>query len=212
MEMEESTKIILYYRVSTSAQDYSHQQSALRKYAKTHHYEIVKEFGEKISGGKKIEERAAIRELLDFVKTNKVDKVVVYEASRLSRRQIDFLSIIEQLTELGVSLYILQNGLETLLPDKTPSPVSNLVLGLMSQFNSLEKTLIRARMSIGYEHHRASGGRVGRKEGYRKSEDEYRLTYDREIALLSKGNTLKDVRAITGTSINTLRKLKANYC
>ena len=210
--MEESTKIILYYRVSTSAQDYSHQQAALRKYAKTHHYEIVKEFGEKISGGKKIEERAAIRELLDFVKTNKVDKVVVYEASRLSRRQIDFLSIIEQLTELGVSLYILQNGLETLLPDKTPSPISNLVLGLMSQFNSLEKTLIMARMSIGYEHHRASGGSVGRKVGYRKSEDEYRLTYDREIALLSKGNTLKDVRAITGTSINTLRKLKANYC
>lgn len=210
--MEESTKIILYYRVSTSAQDYSHQQAALRKYAKTHHYEIVKEFGEKISGGKKIEERAAIRELLNFVKTNKVDKVVVYEASRLSRRQIDFLSIIEQLTELGVSLYILQNGLETLLPDKTPSPIANLVLGIMSQFNSLEKTLIRARMSIGYEHHRASGGSVGRKVGYRKSEDEYRLTYDREIALLSKGNTLKDVRAITGTSINTLRKLKANYC
>lgn len=212
MEIEESTKIILFYRVSTSAQDYSHQQSALRKYAKTHHYEIVKEFGEKISGGKKIEERAAIRELLDFVKTNKVDKVVVYEASRLSRRQIDFLSIIEQLTDLGVSLYILQNGLETLLPDKTPSPIANLVLGIMSQFNSLEKTLIRARMSIGYEHHRASGGSVGRKVGYRKSEDEYRLTYDREIALLSKGNTLKDVRAITGTSINTLRKLKANYC
>ena len=212
MEMEERTKIILYYRVSTSAQDYSHQQAALRKYAKTHHYEIVKEFGEKISGGKKIEERAAIRELLDFVKTNKVDKVVVYEASRLSRRQIDFLSIIEQLTDLGVSLYILQNGLETLLPDKTPSPIANLVLGIMSQFNSLEKTLIRARMSIGYEHHRASGGSVGRKVGYRKSEDEYRLTYDREIALLSKGNTLKDVRAITGTSINTLRKLKANYC
>lgn len=210
--MEESTKIILFYRVSTSAQDYSHQQSALRKYAKTHHYEIVKEFGEKISGGKKIEERAAIRELLNFVKTNKVDKVVVYEASRLSRRQIDFLSIIEQLTDLGVSLYILQNGLETLLPDKTPSPIANLVLGIMSQFNSLEKTLIRARMSIGYEHHRASGGSVGRKVGYRKSEDEYRLTYDREIALLSKGNTLKDVRAITGTSINTLRKLKANYC
>jgi DNA invertase Pin-like site-specific DNA recombinase len=210
--MEERTKVVLYYRVSTSAQDYSHQQAALRKYAKTHHYEIVKEFGEKISGAKKIEERAAIKELLDFVQSNKVDKVVIYEASRLSRRQIDFLSIIEQLTELGVSLYILQNGLETLLPDKTPSPISNLVLGLMSQFNSLEKTLIRARMSIGYEHHRASGGSVGRKVGYRKSEDEYRLTYDREIALLSKGNTLKDVRAITGTSINTLRKLKANYC
>ena len=210
--MEEKTKVVLYYRVSTSAQDYSHQQAALRKYAKTHHYEIVKEFGEKISGAKKIEERAAIKELLDFVQSNKVDKVVIYEASRLSRRQIDFLSIIEQLTELGVSLYILQSGLETLLPDRTPSPIANLVLGIMSQFNSLEKNLIRARMSVGYEHYRDKGGRVGRKNGYRKSESEFRTQYDREISLLKIGNSLSDVRAITGTSINTLRKLKANYC
>lgn len=210
--MEEITKVVIYARVSTSAQDYTRQVTELRKYARKQNYEIVKEFSEKISGGKKIEERAAIRELLDFVKFNKIDKVLIYEASRLSRRQLDFLSVIEQLTELGVSLYIQQNGLETLLPDKTPSPVANLVLGILSNFNSLEKNLIRARMASGYQHHRASGGRVGRKEGYRKSEDEYRLTYDREIALLSKGNTLKDVRAITGTSINTLRKLKANYC
>ena len=159
--MEERTKVVIYARVSTSAQDYTRQITELRKYAKKQNYEIVKEFSEKISGGKKIEERAAIKELLDFVKDNKVDKVVVYEASRLSRRQLDFLSIIETLTELGVSLYILQNGLETLLPNKTPSPVANLVLGILSQFNSLEKNLIRARMSSGYEHHRASGGRVG---------------------------------------------------
>ena len=210
--MEERTKVVLYARVSTSAQDYTRQITELRKYAKKQNYEIVKEFSEKISGGKKIEERAAIKELLDFVKSNKVDKVAIYEASRLSRRQLDFLSIIEQLTELGVSLYILQNGLETLLPNRTINPIANLVLGIMSQFNSLEKNLIRARMASGYEHHRASGGRVGRKEGYRKSEDEYRTTYDREIALLSKGNTLADVRAITGTSINTLRKLKEKYC
>lgn len=210
--MEERTKVVLYARVSTSAQDYTRQITELRKYAKKQNYEIVKEFSEKISGGKKIEERAAIKELLDFVKSNKVDKVAIYEASRLSRRQLDFLSIIEQLTELGVSLYILQNGLETLLPNRTINPIANLVLGIMSQFNSLEKNLIRARMASGYEHHRASGGRVGRKEGYRKSENEYRTTYDREITLLSKGNTLKDVRAITGTSINTLRKLKENYC
>ena len=172
----------------------------------------MKEFSEKISGGKKIEERIAIKELLDFVKSNKVEKVLVYEASRLSRRQLDFLSIIETLTELGVSLYILQNGLETLLPNRTVNPIASLVLGIMSQFNTLEKNLIRARCASGYEHYRDKGGRVGRKKGYRKSEADYRTTYDREIALLSKGNTLADVRAITGTSINTLRKLKDKYC
>ena len=210
--MEERTKVVIYARVSTSTQDYTRQITELRNYAWKQNYQIVKEFSEKISGGKKIEERAAIKELLDFVQTNEVDKVLVYEASRLSRRQLDFLSIIEQLNEAGVSLYILQNGLETLLPNKTVNPIAGLVLGIMSQFNSLEKNLIRARMASGYEHHRALGGRVGRKEGYRKSEDEYRTTYDREIALLSKGNTLADVRAITGTSINTLRKLKEKYC
>ena len=210
--MEDRTKVVLYARVSTSAQDYTRQITELRKYAKKQNYEIVKEFSEKISGGKKIDERAAIKELLDFVKTNKVDKVMVYECSRLSRRQLDFLSIIEQLTEAGVSLYILQNGLETLLPDGKPNPIANLCFGIIAEFNNLEKNLIRARMTSGYEHHRSSGGRVGRKEGYRKSENEYRTTYDREITLLAKGNTLKDVRSITGTSINTLRKLKENYC
>ena len=210
--MEERTKVVIYARVSTSTQDYTRQITELRNYAWKQNYKIVKEFSEKISGGKKIEERAAIRELLDFVKSNKVEKVLVYECSRLSRRQLDFLSIIEQLTEARVSLYILQNGLETLLPDGRPNPIANLCFGIIAEFNNLEKHLIRARMASGYEHHRASGGRVGRKEGYRKSEDEYRTTYDREIALLSKGNTLADVRAITGTSINTLRKLKEKYC
>lgn len=209
--MEERTKVVIYARVSTSAQDYTRQITELRKYAKKQNYEIVKEFSEKISGGKKVEERAAIKEMLDFIKTNKVDKVLIYECSRLSRRQLDFLSIIEQLTEAGVSLYILQNGLETLLPDGKPNPIANLCFGIIAEFNNLEKNLIRARMASGYEHHRASGGKVGRKEGFRKSEEDYRMNYEREISLLAKGNTLKDVRAITGTSINTLRKLREKY-
>lgn len=212
IKMEERTKVVIYARVSTSAQDYTRQITELRKYAKKQNYEIVKEFSEKISGGKKVEERTAIKEMLDFIQFNKVEKVLIYECSRLSRRQLDFLSIIEQLTEQGVSLFILQNGLETLLPDGKPNPIANLCFGIIAEFNTLEKNLIRARMSSGYEHHRASGGSVGRKEGYRKSEEEYRRNYEREIALLQKGNTLADVRAITGTSINTLRKLKEKYC
>ena len=192
--------------------DYTRQITELRNYAWKQNYKIVREFSEKISGGKKIEERAAIKELLDFVKSNNVEKVLIYECSRLSRRQLDFLYIIEQLTEARVSLYILQNGLETLLPDGRPNPIANLCFGIIAEFNNLEKNLIRARMASGYEHHRASGGRVGRKEGYRKSEEDYRTHYDREITLLQKGNTLADVRDITGTSINTLRKLKEKYC
>ena len=94
IKMEERTKVVIYARVSTSTQDYTRQITELRNYAWKQNYQIVKEFSEKISGGKKIEERAAIKELLDFVKSNNVEKVLVYECSRLSRRQLDFLFII----------------------------------------------------------------------------------------------------------------------
>lgn len=115
--MEPRTSVVIYCRVSTSRQDTEHQLKALRDYSRKNHYNVVKEFSEQISGAKKIQERLALRELMDYVRENKVDKVLIFECSRLSRRASDFLNIIEELNELGVSLYILQNGLETLLPD-----------------------------------------------------------------------------------------------
>ena len=67
IKMEERTKVVIYARVSTSTQDYTRQITELRKYAKKQNYEIVKEFSEKISGGKKVEERTAIKEILVFI-------------------------------------------------------------------------------------------------------------------------------------------------
>jgi DNA invertase Pin-like site-specific DNA recombinase len=81
--MEERTKVVIYARVSTSAQDYTRQITELRNYAWKQNYQIVKEFSEKISGGKKIEERVAIKELLDFVQDNKVEKVLFYDIANI---------------------------------------------------------------------------------------------------------------------------------
>ena len=47
----------------------------------------------------------ALSDLLDYVENNKVDKVLIYECSRLSRRAVDFLAVIEQLIEQGVSVF-----------------------------------------------------------------------------------------------------------
>ena len=202
------TKVCIYARVSTVSQDYDRQLSELRKYADSMGYEVVREFSEKISGAKKIAEREALTELLNFVEKNKVKKILIYECSRLSRRIVDFLSVIEYLTTLKVSVYILQNGLETLLPNGQPNQISQLALGILSQFNSLERTLIRSRMESGYNHFRECGGKVGRKSGYRKTDDQMREEYVEEIKLLRKGISLKNIYRITGTSTNTLLKLK----
>lgn len=201
-------RICIYARVSTQGQDYQRQLTELRDYAERMNYEVVREFSEKISGAKTIAERQALTDLLDFAATNHIDKVLVYECSRISRRAIDFLQVIEQLTQMKVSVYILQNGLETLMADGSVNPIAQLVLGIIGQFNSMERSLIRSRMSSGYKVYRANGGKVGRKEGYRKSEEAMREQYTKEMSLLRKGISLRNVQSITGTSVNTLRKLR----
>ncbi len=201
-------RVVIYARVSTTGQDYQRQLSELRGYASRMNYEVIHVFAEKISGAKKVAEREALTDLLKYVEENEVDKVLIYECSRLSRRAVDFLQVIEYLTEHGISVYIHQNGLETLLSDGSPNPIAQLVLGILAQFNSMERGLIRSRMQSGYNHFRQQGGKVGRKVGYRKSEDELREQYGKEIQLLRKGLSLRNIAAITGTSTGTLQKIK----
>lgn len=203
-------KVVIYTRVSTQGQEYERQLAELRDYAARMNYEVVEEFSEKVSGAKKVEEREALMSLLRYVEAHKVDKVLIYECSRLSRRAIDFLTVIEHLSSLKVSVYILQNGLETLMEDGSVNPIASLVLGIIGQFNSMERSLIRSRMASGYKHYReVLNGTVGRKKGYRKSDEQMKEQYSKEIQLLRKGLSLRNIQAITSTSVNTLRKLKA---
>ena len=201
-------KVVIYARVSTKTQEFDRQVTELREYASKMEYEVVAEFTEKISGAKKVEEREALTELLAYTETHKVDKVLIYECSRLSRRAVDFLTVIENLTLRKISVYIHQNGLETLLPNGQPNPIAQLVMGILAQFNSMERSLIRSRMESGYNHYRVNGGKVGRKEGYRKTDEQMKADYPKEIQLLKKGLSLRNIRAITSTSVNTLRKLQ----
>ena len=204
-------KVIIYARVSTTSQEYDRQLEELRAYCKKMGFEVVKEFAETASGAKKAADRVALSELLNYVETHEVDKVVVYECSRLSRRVLDFLEIIDYLSARKVSVFILQNGLETLLPDGQQNPIAQLVLGMLAQFNTLERTLIRARMSSGYDHYRAHGGKVGRKEGYRKSLEQYKQQYGKDISLIKKGVSYRNINAITGTSLSTLTYLNQQF-
>lgn len=201
------TKVVIYARVSTSSQDYDRQLHDLREFAARQGYEVVKEFSEKISGAKKVEERQAMTELLDYTSKHKIDKILIYECSRLSRRAVDFLQLIETFTERGISIYILQNALETLLPTGEINPIATLVLGILAQFNSMERNLIRSRMESGYKNFRNNGGKVGRKTGYRKNTEQMKEEYAEELRLLKRGYSLRNISKITGTSVTTIRKV-----
>lgn len=208
MENKNKIRVCIYARVSSQLQDYQRQLVELQEYSDRMGYEVVRTFSEKISGAKKVAERQAMSELLAFVENNKIDKVLIYECSRLSRRAVDFLSIIEFFNDKKISLYIHQNGLETLLPNGEINPIASLVCGIIAQFNSMERSLIRSRMESGFRNYLRNGGTCGRPVGYRKSNEQMLEEYAEEIRLIKKGYSLRNISKITNTSINTIRKLR----
>ena len=52
---------------------------------------------------------------------------------------------------------------------------------------------------------------MGRPEAYRKSKEEYRQQYAKEISLLKKNYSLRNIHNITGCSIETIRKIKTLF-
>lgn len=76
----------------------------------------------------------------------------------------------------------------------------------------MERKTIRERVASGYTNYRNNGGKVGRKQGYRKSEEAMREEYSEVIKLLKKGISLRNISKITNLSVNTIRKCKECVC
>lgn len=200
-------KVCILARVSTQVQDYDRQINELTVYSKAHQMEVVKVFANKISGNTKNEDRPEIVELIDFVKTEKIDKVLVLEISRLGRNTLEALKVIELLNSHKICLFVKNYNIETLDKEGKINPMAQLLLTMLLEISSMERTTTRQRMESGYNNFRALGGKIGRKEGYRKSTNDMKVEYVEEIKLLRKGYSLRNIQKITNTSINTLRKL-----
>ena len=206
-------KVVILARVSTDKQEYQRQVNELTDYCTRVGWSVEAVFSNKVSGAKRMEERPEIMDLIDFVKSNDIDKVVCLEISRLGRNTLEALKVIECLNEHGASLYVKNYNLETLNPDGKVNPVASLICTILLEIASMERLTIAERMASGRDQYiakcRREGVKMGRPASYRKSDDAYKQQYPKELALLKKGISLRNVSVITGTSVNTLRKLKS---
>lgn len=199
-------KVVIFARVSTNTQDYERQITELTLLSKHKKWDVVEIFNEKISGAKKNSERIELLRMIDFIKENKINMVIVTELSRLGRDTLQVLEVIETLNKLGISLYIQNYNIETLREDGSVNPMSQFLITILAEVARMERKTIRERIESGYNNFRKKGGKVGRKEGYKKSETDMKNQYMEEIKLLRKGISLRNISKITGTSINTIRK------
>lgn len=203
-------KVVILARVSTQAQDYQRQVTELQEYCDKVGWEVTRVFANKVSGAKAVTERPEIVEMVEYIKNNDVKRVVCLEISRLGRNTLEALKVINYLNEHRVSLYVKNYNLETLIDGKV-NPVASLICIILLEIGSLERRSIIERTSSGRNQYiakcREQGIKMGRPSSYRKSDEAYKDQYSKEISLLRKGISLRNVQAITGTAVGTLRKL-----
>ena len=208
-------KVALLVRVSTDKQDYQRQIVELTQYCSKVGWEVAETFANKVSGAKKNEDREEIQSMVEYIKGNSIRRVVCLEISRLGRNTLEALKIIQTLNENGVSLYVKNYNLETLTEDGKVNPIASLICTILLEIASMERLTIKERMESGRKQYiekcRREGIKMGRPATYRKSEESYKEQYQKEISLLRKGISLSNVSKITGTSINTLRKVKSLF-
>lgn len=203
--------VVLLCRVSTAGQDYSRQVDELSDFCSKMGWNVRRIFTAKVSGAKKIEERSELTEMLDYIRENRIDKVCVLEISRLGRNTLEALKVIQMLNDNGVCLFIKNYNLETLGADGKVNPIAGMICTILLEVAQMERLTIIERMASGRDRYiakcRAEGIKIGRPETYRKSDEQMKIQYTKELGLLKKGISLRNISAITGTSVGTIRKL-----
>jgi DNA invertase Pin-like site-specific DNA recombinase len=201
-------KVVIMTRVSTNLQDTKRQVEELKEFSSRMNFEVVKVFEEKISGAKENDERPVLLNMIKFVKENDIDKVLCWELSRLGRNTIEVLKTIKLLNENKISLFIKNYNIETLDEKGEINALSQFMIQILTSVSEMERTTIRQRIKSGYEQYRKNGGKVGRKEGFKKDESDILNEYKDVVKLLKQGYSVRKIMKLTDRSNGTIMKVK----
>ena len=205
-------KSVIYSRVSSEGnrQDNERQTNELIEYANKMGYKLVEVYEEKVSGYKKNEDRPIFSRMLEEIEKGAIDKVLVWELSRIGRSVIQSLQNIQLLTDKKVSIYIKNFNLETLNDDKTPNSLSMFMVQILFSVANMEAQLTKSRMVSGYRNHIKNGGKVGRKSGSIETEEEKTIQKHSDVLkLLKKKLSIRQISGLTNKSTNTVLKVKS---
>ena len=199
---------VIFVRVSKKEQDYQRQVEDLRAVAQNQGVQVVAEISEKISGAKRNQEREGIQQLLELSRRGAIQKVLVSEVSRLGRSTVEVLQIVEELTQLGISIYVQNFGLETLKNGKR-NPVAQFMFTLLAEFARLERETLRERILSGMDEARRQGIPIGRPAGTTEEKAVFLKKYVAVARQLRAGLSMRKTAKLCDVAINTVRKVKS---
>ena len=149
-------RIALYARVSTASQNDSMQIDELRSLCDRSGWQIVSEYREKVSGTKSVDERAALKALLDEARKRRFDKVVVWSVDRLGRNMNHLTSVLQELHDLNINIYAYQQNLDT------ETTMGRMFWQMMGIFAEMENNLRKERQMSGIRKAQERGVKFGR--------------------------------------------------
>ena len=204
---------VIYSRVSsvTDRQSTDRQISDLKTYAGRNELNVISTYSEHISGAKRNEERTILIECLDYCINNNVDTLLLSELSRLGRSTLQVLKSLDILHSHGVNVYIQNLNLNTLLDNKEVNPLTSIIITVMAEMASIERSNIVYRLQSGRENYIQNGGTVGRKKGSVKSMEQKKEEYKDVITHLKKGISVRNVAKITNKGVATVQRIKSQF-
>jgi DNA invertase Pin-like site-specific DNA recombinase len=168
--MVNTGKIGTYIRPSTERQDDQHQRDSITRYIDEHDLpqDRVEQYVDIESGSN--DEREQFNALLDAIRNDEFDHVIVWEISRISRRGATLQEFFDACEEHGVTIHITDGAVEKVKPDGTGRFVADIV-GMVYQQE--RRQLIR-RVKAGVKRAKDQGKWVGNvPAGFRRNGDGY---------------------------------------
>lgn len=204
---------VIYARVSSvgDRQDTTRQLRDLEKYAGDHSLTIAKTFEEHISGAKKTKDRPILTECLDYCFSNNIDTLLISELSRLGRNVDDVLANVQRCKEHHLNVYFQKEQLSIFNADGKEHPFLTIFIAVLGTCAEMERENIKFRLNSGREKYIAEGGKLGRKEGYKKSDEKLREEYAGVIKQLRKGYPIRMVAKNEGVDVSTVQRIKRKF-
>ena len=140
----------IYLRVSTSDQNYDRQEIELTQLANALGYEVKYTYEEKKSAVLKMDTRDQLTNMRKL--TNKeVDRIFIWDITRLSRRAIDFINLVNEFAEKGICLHFKDKNIITLDEDGSLNTLTGMYLYLLGVFAQMDAENLKAKMKSGKE-------------------------------------------------------------
>lgn len=172
-----------YTRVSTVAQTQDQQESALKAAG------VTKFFSDTMSGAR--DDRPGLAELMAYVRED--DVVVVWKLDRLGRNLAHILATVKELTDRGVTLVSVTDGIDS------STAAGRMMIGVLGSLAEYERELIKERTALKRAASRTNGTKFGRP---RKVSDADHIATARRMK--ADGHTGKDIAKYLGVSRATL--------